>query len=69
MNDHPSVAPLAPGDPLAALAAQYPQWQLRPAPPGVAAEHTSANGRHIRYIAARSVEDLAAKLATVETGE
>jgi hypothetical protein len=69
MSDHPSVASLAPGDPLAALAAEYPQWQLRPAPPGFAAEQTSADGRHIRDIAARSVRELAAKLATAETGE
>jgi hypothetical protein len=69
MNDHPSVAPPAPGDPLTALAAEYPEWQLRPAPQGVAAEHRSADGRSIRYIAARSVGELAAKLATVEAGE
>ena len=66
MNDHPSVAPPVPGDPLTALAAEYPEWHLHPAPPGVAAEHTSANGRRIRYIAARRVGELAAKLATAE---
>jgi hypothetical protein len=69
MNDHSSVAPLAPGDPLTVLAAEYPDWQLRLAPPGFAAEQTSADGRHIRYIAARSVGELAAKLATAEAGE
>jgi hypothetical protein len=69
MNDHSNVAPLAPGDPLTALAAEYPEWHLRPAPPGVAAEHRSANGRSIRYFAARSVVELAAKLATAEADE
>jgi hypothetical protein len=42
---------------------------VHPAPPGIAAEHTSADGRHIRYIAARSTEELAAKLAIVMRDE
>lgn len=72
MNDHPSTATPAPGDPiaaLAALAAQYPAWSLRPGPAGYAAEHTSGDGRHIRYIAARSIGELASRLATAEVIE
>jgi len=54
---------------LADLAARYPEWSVRPAPPGFAAEHTSASGRHIRYIAARTVRELAEKLSVAEVVE
>jgi hypothetical protein len=63
------TAPVDPLTALAALAARYPAWSLRPAPAGFAAEHTSGDGRHIRYIAARTVEELAAKLETAEVVE
>jgi hypothetical protein len=59
----------APDDPLEVLAAQFPAWSLRRSPFGFSAEHTSANGRHIRYIAGHSLEELAGKLETAEMVE
>ena len=57
------------GPSLAAMAARYPAWQIRRAPFGFSAEHTSANGRHIRYIAGHSLAELAGKLQTAEVVE
>ncbi|MGO8883271.1 MAG: hypothetical protein ACLPN6_25375 [Streptosporangiaceae bacterium] len=70
MPDRPSQpgCPPVPDD-LASLAARYPGWQLSVTSYGYAAEHTSASGRSIRYIAAHTVEDLAASLATAEVVE
>jgi hypothetical protein len=65
MTNPTTPATPAPLD-LAALAASYPEWSLRPAPPGFAAEHTSASGRHIRYIAARTIAELAEKLSVAD---
>lgn len=59
----------APDDQLAALAASYPAWSLRRAPFGFSAEHRSANGRHIRYIAGHSLAELAGKLQSAEVAE
>ena len=59
----------APGDPLAVLAARFPAWSLRRSTFGFSAEHTSADGRHIRYIAGHSIAELAGKLETAEVVE
>ncbi len=71
MSDRPSQPPTppVPSSALASLAARHPAWQLSVTSYGYAAEHTSASGRTIRYIAAHTVEELAASLATAEVVE
>ncbi len=70
MSDRPSQPGCPPAtDDLASLAARHPAWQLTVTRYGYAAEHTSADGRAIRYLAARTVEELAASLATAEVVE
>jgi hypothetical protein len=51
------------------LAALYPAWSLRQSPFGLSAEHTSASGRQFRYLAGRTVTELAARLTTAEVVE
>jgi hypothetical protein len=65
----PPPPPLPDTDPLWALAAQYPAWSIHRSPFGYSAEHTSANGRHIRYLAGRSIEESADRLQTAEVVE
>jgi hypothetical protein len=82
MKDHPSAPHVPPVTPalinaptaqaVASLVPYVGRWAINVFPGGLpvwTAEHHPPDGRHIRYVAAHSAEELAAKLETAETVE
>jgi hypothetical protein len=55
---------------LAEVVSAHPAWTVGPSPfGGWSAEFKSASGRNIHYVVCRTLQELAAKLATVQVPE